>query len=71
MVIYIQSPHGLMRGWPVCSLGAGAKYQYRTTGTSPNLIIGLGSFALQLTNLNVLNIKQSAQIFCFTSDMGT
>ena len=27
MVIYIQSPHGLMRGWPLCSLGAGAKYR--------------------------------------------
>ena len=26
MVIYIQSPHGLMRSWPMCSLGAGAKY---------------------------------------------
>ena len=27
MVIYIQSPHGLMSGWPLCSLGAGAKYR--------------------------------------------
>ena len=27
MVIYIQSPHDLMRGWPLCSLGSGAKYR--------------------------------------------
>ena len=26
MVIYIQSPHGLMLGWPLCSLGAGVTY---------------------------------------------
>ena len=27
MVINIQSPHGLMSGWPLYSLGVGAKYQ--------------------------------------------
>ena len=26
MVIHIQSPHGLIHSWPLCSLGAGAKY---------------------------------------------
>ena len=43
--------------------------EYRPAVKSPNLIIGMGSCALQINNLNVQNIKQSAEILCFTSDI--
>ena len=69
MVSYIQSPQGWSRGWLLCSLGAGVWIEYRIAVKSPNLIIGLGSCALQMKNLNVHNIKQSTQIFSFTSDI--
>ena len=41
--------------------------EYHTAVKSPNLIIGLGSCALTMKNLNDQNIEQNAQIFCFTS----
>ena len=43
--------------------------EYCTAAKSSNLIIGQGSCALQMKNLNIKNIIQSAQIFCFTSDI--
>ena len=44
--------------------------KFGTAVMSPqNLIIGLDCCALKLTNLNVQDIKQSAQLFCFTSDI--
>ena len=42
--------------------------EYRTAVKSPNLIMGLGSCALQIKNLDVQNIKQSAHIFCIAWD---
>ena len=43
--------------------------EYLTTGMSPNLIVGLNNCALYMKNLNVQNVKQSAQMFYFTSDI--
>ena len=43
--------------------------EYRTAVKSPNLFMGLGTGVFQMKNLNVQSIKQSIQIFCFTSDI--
>ena len=70
MVIYPQSPQDN------CVVGCCISWQqvlsikFRTAVTAPqNLIIGLDHCALKLMNLNVQNIKQSALLFCFTSDI--
>ena len=68
MVIYIQSPHGFLRGWPLCSLGAGAKYRISHCWSVSEFNYRSGQFCLN-EEFNVQNIKQSAQIFCFTSDI--
>ena len=69
VVIYIQSHTGGCAVGCCVHWGHVLHIEYRTADKSPNLIIGLSRCALKMENLNVQNIKQSAQIFCFASDI--
>ena len=68
MVIDIQSPHGLMLGWPLCSLGAGAKYRISHDWYDSEFNYRSGQLCTLDEKFNVQNIKQSTEIFCFTRD---